>query len=447
MQLRKQWAIGATLAVAIGVTVATTTPSLADPPVEGYTLFDDVRVFDGKHVIGEADVLIKGDHIKKVDKNNEITPPEGATVIDGEGKTLLPGLIEAHGHMLTVRSMKDALLYGVTTVVSVGENPDVRDYVKCAGPQTNRADMILSGAFATVAGSHGTEYPPEFFGDIPLLSDVSQVPDWVQDRVDEGAHHIKVIIEDLSKFQASPVPELPIDIVAAIVEEAHAKGVQVVAHVTTLQDAKAALEVGVDGFAHVPVESIDQEFVDMMLDTGAFITPTLDVWRAGDSFAFGSDELSDTRISPWLSPTNQFLMALAPPPGFGDRWNYGDVKNNLTQLHEAGVRILAGSDAGNPGVPNGAGMHREMEMLVDAGLTPVEALESATEMVAKTYQLHDRGRIKQGDLADLLLVNGDPTTDVLNSRDIAGIWKLGAQIDRTDLLAQAGAETDPTCTP
>ncbi|GAA2898064.1 amidohydrolase family protein [Streptosporangium fragile] len=440
-------AIGVPTLLALGAGVVFATGSAADSSGQAKVLFDDVRVFDGKRVLAEADVLVEGDRIRKVEAGGEITPPGGATVVDGEGRTLLPGLLDAHGHMLTVRDMKDALLYGVTTVVSVGENPGVRDYVTCAGPETDRADMIISGAFATVAGSHGTEYPPEVFGDVPVLSNVSEVPGWVQARVDEGAHHIKVIVEDLSMFQETPTPKLPIDILEAVVVEAHAAGLKVVAHATKAADAKAALAAGVDGFAHAPVDPIDQEFVDMMLDRDAFMTPTLDVWRAADGLALGVDELSDPRIAPWLSPAGQALMSAAFPPEFGARWDYGSVKSNLAQLRAAGVPILAGTDAGNPGVPNGAGMHREMEMLVDAGMSPPQALRSATYQVAETYGLRDRGGIQQGKLADLLLVNGDPTVTILDSRDIAGIWRLGTRVDRADLLDQAGAGTDPTCAP
>lgn len=409
--------------------------------------FDNVRVFDGKQVIPKADVLVRNGLIKKVDPTHATTPPTGATVVGGTGKTLMPGLIDGHTHMLTVRDMKDALLYGVTTVVSAGENPGVREYTQCTGPQTNRADLIPSSYFATTTGSHGTELPPEFFGEIPLLTHVSQVPGWVDDRIAEGAHHIKVIYEDHSKFQETPAPKLPIEIVEALVDDAHAKGLDVIGHATTTADAKELLKAGVDGLTHVPVDPIDQEFLDLMVDTGAHMTPTLDVERAGDGVTLGVGELTDPDLSPWLSPTNLFFLGLTPPPGFGDRWSYTDSRNNLAQIKAAGITVLAGTDNANPGVTTGAGMHRELELLVDAGLTPKQALRSATNKVAKAYGLSDRGMVKEGKLADLLLVNGNPTDDVLDSRKIAGIWRIGTPVDRTALLSEASAPTDPTCTP
>ena len=108
----------------------------------------------------------------------------------------------------------------------------------------------------------------------------------------------------------------------------------------------------------------------------------------------------------------------------------------MRQLRAAGVPILAGSDAPNPGTAHGASMHRELELLVDSGLTPVEALRSATLVPARAFGLTDRGRVATGLRGDLVLVNGDPTTDILATRDIAGVWKRGVMIDRAGYLAE-----------
>ena len=108
--------------------------------------------------------------------------------------------------------------------------------------------------------------------------------------------------------------------------------------------------------------------------------------------------------------------------------NYAAAEATVRQLRAAHVPILAGTDAGNPGTAHGAALHRELELLVNAGLTPIEALAAATSVPAKIFRLGDRGRIAPGLRADLVLVNGDPTSDILATRDIAGIWKQGVAV-------------------
>ena len=116
--------------------------------------------------------------------------------------------------------------------------------------------------------------------------------------------------------------------------------------------------------------------------------------------------------------------------------SYEAAETSIKQLRAAGVPILAGTDAGNPGTSHGAALHRELELLVKAGLTPIEALAAATSVPAKTFRLGDRGRIAKGMRADLVLVNGDPSVDITATRAIDGVWKQGVRADR-DSFAKA----------
>jgi hypothetical protein len=114
--------------------------------------------------------------------------------------------------------------------------------------------------------------------------------------------------------------------------------------------------------------------------------------------------------------------------GYADSIGY--ATEAVSVLHEAGVPMLAGTDAPNPGTGHGSSLHRELELLVRAGLTPTEALAAATSVTAAIFGLDDRGRVEPGRRADLLLVEGDPTADILTTRTIAGIWKAGVRFDR-----------------
>ena len=118
------------------------------------------------------------------------------------------------------------------------------------------------------------------------------------------------------------------------------------------------------------------------------------------------------------------------------------LKANIRKLHEAGVPILAGTDAPNPGTTHGATMHIELELLVDAGLSPLEALAAATSLPAKHFSLEDRGRIAEGLKADLVLVKGNPAEDITATRKIVSVWKNGVEIDRDELRERVAGQTN-----
>jgi hypothetical protein len=151
--------------------------------------------------------------------------------------------------------------------------------------------------------------------------------------------------------------------------------------------------------------------------------------------------LEDARIEPYLNATarsgleNGFRRSPKQPPV-----TYAGAEAAVRQLIASGVAILAGSDAPNPGTSHGAALHRELELLVGAGLSPIQALTAATSAPASAFKIRDRGRIARGLRADLLLVNGDPTKDITATRDIAGIWKGGVIVDRTAYAKAIAAE-------
>ncbi|MEA2326435.1 MAG: hypothetical protein QOE68_1394, partial [Thermoanaerobaculia bacterium] len=142
----------------------------------------------------------------------------------------------------------------------------------------------------------------------------------------------------------------------------------------------------------------------------------------------GTSLNTDAHLAPYLSSDEMTNLKTSFPKAKG--LSLANAFEAVQQLKKAGVPILAGTDSPNPGTAHGASMHRELELLVKSGLTPIEALTSATSLPAKQFKLNDRGRIAAGLRADLLLVDGDPTTDILATRNIAGVWKNGAMLDR-----------------
>jgi hypothetical protein len=189
------------------------------------------------------------------------------------------------------------------------------------------------------------------------------------------------------------------------------------------------LTAGADGLVHVfrDVEAPD-EWIAAAAAAGLFVIPTLTVIESATGSASGASLVDDEALAPYLAPSE--VAGLRQDFPAGREGSLEAALESVRRLHEAGVPILAGSDAPNPGTAHGASLHRELELLVRAGLPAESALRSATATAAEVFGLHDRGRIAPGLKADLVLVEGDPTRDVLASRRIVAVWKDGHRLER-----------------
>lgn len=416
--------------------------SAQDAAVEAPPLaLENVRYFDGAGLQGPVTVVLEAGLISSVDAGADL--PAGTEVLDGDGLVLLPGLIDAHVHTFTPQMLTQALMFGVTTVFDMFTAEEFAAQMRAeqeAGAATYRADMLSAGALATAPGGHGTQFGVE----VPTLTAPEQAAEWVAERVAAGADYVKVIIEDGHEM-GMDTPTLDEETVTAVIEAAHAEGLLVLTHVQTLAAAEMAVRAGTDGLAHMFSDALPTPaLIEAMLANDVFVVPTLAVFQSvGVDDAVDTTLASDERLAPYLSPTD--LQSLANPyTGFPDL-SYETAREGVRMLHEAGVRVLAGTDAPNPGTAFGASMHRELELLVDAGLTPVEALAAATSVNADTFGLEDRGHIQPGLVADLVLVRGDPTQDVTATRDIVAVFKRGVPADREayqQALAAAQAQAE-----
>jgi imidazolonepropionase-like amidohydrolase len=250
----------------------------------------------------------------------------------------------------------------------------------------------------------------------PASSAVSGPADaagFVADRIAQKADYIKVLIEDAKIPGAKPLrPET----IHAIVVAAHRANLIVVAHVTSVATLTAAVEAGVDVIAHAAIDGpLGAEFQEKLKSQPVVLTPTLVTLRSI------IEKLVNMRIV-------RFLNWIG-----GRQLDYSYAQASVKTFREAGMVVLAGSDANNnPAAPHsppfGDSLHEELELLVEAGLSPVEALQSATSLPAKVFGLTDRGVIEAGRRADLVLVEGDPTVDIKATRAIKGVWIAGTRV-------------------
>lgn len=386
------------------------------------TLVQDVRVFDGKAVHERRSVLF--DDARVVDADFRGPAPAGARIVQGAGRTLLPGLIDAHTHAF--RQFDLPVLFGVTTQIDMFTAVPVMQDAKrsmAAGRHAGQADLFSAGTLATAPGGHGTQFGVP----IPTLSSPGEAQAFVDARIAEGSDFIKIVLE-AGGHGAGAMHSLDIATATALIEAAHRRGKLAVVHVSTEHDARAALEAGADALVHLflgaaPDPTAVDSLARLAKRKNAFVIPTFTVMES--MAGVRGDDLLD----------NADLAALVEREGATTlKARYGQQarpqllampKAVTAALARAGVPILAGTDAGNAGTLYGISMHRELAALVGAGLTPTAALAAATSAPAAAFRLGQRGCIATGCKADLLLVEGDPTRDITATRRIVEVWKDG----------------------
>ena len=390
-------------------------------------LFQHVRVFNGTEVIPEADVLIENGKIKDVGAS---LSANNAKIVDGTGKTLLPGLIDAHVHVHGADTLEQALIFGVTTELDMMMNPRMEHALKSA--ENERMASFFSAGFpATVPGGHGTEYGME----VPTIISASDAQKFVDARLAEGSDYIKIMYTAGVSFgpRRRERPTLSKPTMAAVIAAAHERHRLAVVHIGSVEGARDAIEAGADGLAHLfHGPSSPKDFGQFMAAHHAFVIPTLSVGHAvcGPRSA-GERLLSDPFLAPYLSHDNISRLKETFPSANTGWVSCKGSAQAMPLLQAAGVPIVAGSDAPNPGTTYGASLHGELELYVEAGLTPLQALVSATSAPAAAFHMPDRGRIAPGLRADLLLVNGHPDQDIRATRNIAAIYKEGHEVDRS----------------
>ncbi|MGI8679615.1 MAG: amidohydrolase family protein [Jatrophihabitans sp.] len=359
------------------------------------TLIQRVRVFDGTGVKERTCVLIEGGRIVAVDPDLDAT---GRQVVDGTDRVLLPGLIDAHVHLHGVENLEQLTRAGVTTALDMACWP--RELVDGLRHRRGLTDIRSAGIPATAPGSTHSKMPgrPE----AALVAGPADADAFVSARVAEGSDYIKLIADVPGPDQAT---------LDALVVAAHRQGRRTVAHAVSAVPYRMALAAGADVITHAPLDAaLDEETVAQLRQQGCVTVPTLTMMRAVAERFFGTSDDDPA----------------APGPG------YHNARRSVGLLHNAGVPILAGTDANTAeGVPanikHGESLHTELELLVQAGLRPAEAIAAATALPARHFGLTDRGAVTVGLRADLVLVAGDPVADIADMRNTERVWCAGVE--------------------
>ncbi|MFI6169775.1 amidohydrolase family protein [Nocardia sp. NPDC051052] len=392
-------------------------------------VIEGAQVFDGEQAIGVRTVEVEDARIVAVG----VPVPAGVERIDGSGATLLPGLIDAHTHA-DLEMLGQALRFGVTTELDLFSFPSTMNALRrAAAERTDIADVRSSSVGLTAPGGHptqlrGTVNDPE----LPTVARPEDAAAFVDERITEGADYIKVMIES-GETLGKQVPVIDANIVKATVVAAHDRDRMVLAHALTIEATRAALAAGADGFTHLFIDGpCTPDLVEAFTAGGVFMIPTLNLLASITNQRLGADLARDSRVAgrlPQAWSDNLSAQFDTLPAS-----NFDAALAAVAALHAAGVPILAGSDAnyhfGARGMAHGVSLHGELQLLVRASLTPVEALRAATSLPATTFGLRDRGRITPGARADLLLVDGDPTRTIADTLSIREVWRSGSRTAR-----------------
>lgn len=415
------------------------------------TLIRGVRVFDGQRLRPASDVLLAGSAVAAV--GSHLGVPAGAEVVDGCGRTLLPGLIDCHVHAGDMRALSQALVFGVTTELDMFSGPELAAARRSlAARRDDVADIRTATQGATPAGGMLARFTPG----LPTVSGPQDAAAFVAARVAQGADYLKVYLEDPVWYGS---PALSAATVVALVAAAHSHGLLAVAHADSAAMARMFIRAGGDALVHV-LSGLDltPAFLAGLRRRPAFVIATLRataVVSAAHARQTETDQhelATHPRLGPYLDPPTR---AVFTRPGLladartraaagacaGGRLDFGAARRSVGALHQAGIPVLAGTDTNYPDphttnpilnayAGHGITLHHELQLLVQAGLTPAQALAAATSLPAQLFGLTDRGRITPGLRADLLLVDGNPCADITATRNITAIWRNGTRLQR-----------------
>jgi len=391
----------------------------------------NARVFDGARLRSWTSVRFADGIV--TDCATGSTAQDGDEVIDADGGTILPGLIDSHVHLLP-GALSQALIFGVTTVLDMFSKPAVVAVAKQqAGTRSEVADVRSVGIGATAPGGH----PSMMYAPFPTLTGPEQAERFVADRVAEGSDYLKIFSGTSGRW-----PSLDPDTITALTVAAHSRGLVVIAHISSVAGVREVVSAGVDVIAHVPVDGeLDKALAQRVAAAGIVVGPTLATIENVLGEPGGAAVAGDPRIAEILEDSWARRLTSGAAGRRQGMPPYSRAEENVGRLLDAGVTILAGTDAPNPGTVFGASLHREMELLVRCGMTPAQALAAATAAPASVFNLDDRGRIAPGQRADFILASGDPLTDITATRAIDRIWRAGVLCDRRASVASA-AETE-----
>jgi imidazolonepropionase-like amidohydrolase len=423
-------------------------------------LFEGARLIpgDGTPAIPGSAFLVENGTITRVGRQGEVTAPAGAARVDLTGKTVMPTLINAHGHPgfqkgLTyvqenftrdnvIADLNRAYYFGVAGLQSQGIEKGEVTYQIRADQEAGR----LGGTRLLIAG-RGLGAPNAGPGAAAYANIAYEVTTEqearrdVQELAAKKVDLIKIWVDDRN----GRAPRLSANVYRAIIDEGHKHGLRVNAHVYYHDDAVDLVNAGIDGFAHLTRDrEMDDALVASIVERNVYVMANIS----------GSERATHAQLPPWLSDGNPMTVLLrnsVPPeviqrmkdafakrdPAQLERANtaYGILQRSIAKLNAAGAKLTLGADTGTQDNLFGFAEHRELEVMVKAGMSPAQGIVAATSRPAEYLRLEKMGSLVPGKDADFLVLDANPLDDITNTRRISKMYMKGTEVNRDALTA------------
>ena len=399
---------------ALIVVAASAATGLGQAPAT-VTVFEGARVIvgDARAPIENASFVVNGSRFVTLGRTGDVRAPAGATRVNLAGTTVMPAIIDTHTHLSQTReSLNDDLrrraYFGVGAAMSLGQDTTDASFQVRSQTMPGMARFFTAGRGITAPEPGRTTAPY-------WVTTTAEARKAVQENAAKKVDIIKIWVDD----RMGAVKKLSPDLYTAVIDEAHKNRLRVIAHIYTLDDAKATLRAGVDAFAHgVRDKELDDEFMTLvkqrpnlvlgpnMPDRG--VVANIDWLRSSLSAAdFETLQKGNTN-----RPDAQAF--------------WGIQARNLAKMNAAGVRIVVGTDGNTPYAP-----HFEMADMVAAGMTPMQVIVAATSSGAQFLRMADTGTIEPNKSADFIVLDANPLDDITNTRKISSVYLRGARVDRS----------------
>jgi len=428
-------------------------------------VFEGARLIpgDGTPPIENASIIVRQGMIDSVGAKGKLTIPRTAIRVDLSGKTIMPMLIDVHIHIgyMKVEDLQgkpvirkenysrenilDQLqrfeYYGVGAVQSLGTDRQgleiqIRDEQRSGALRDPTLSLLFSAGDGILPSNNGSPNGgPSFANDVVHeVTNPLQARQYVEEEASKKVDSVKFWIDDRNGTKPTMRPE----IYRAIIEEAHRKGLPVMAHIYYLDDAKAVVKAGVDGIAHpVRDKPIDKEFIELMKERNVFQCSTL-------SFMEPLDWIDDPELQETVGPKVRQAFKAEMGTIKTDNWKalWSLALQNEKKESDAGIRIaLCGDTGGLEGQFPGFTEHRELSALAQAGISPQDVIRDGTQVPANVLGLKTMGTLAPGKRADFIVLQKNPLENIDNIRNITAIYKAGRAIDRGSLKAKWMAQT------
>jgi imidazolonepropionase-like amidohydrolase len=382
--------------------------------------FEDARVIvgDDSAPIENATFVVDGDRFVAVGRSGEVQVPAGASRVSLAGKTVMPAIVDTHTHLSLdrdslIKDLQRRAYFGVGAAMSLGQDK---------GDDVFRVrDERIAGAALYRTAGRGITAPEPGRNDVPYwVTTAEEARAAVREQAALRVDIVKVWVDDRNGMYEKLSPEL----YRAVIDEAHANGLRVTAHVYYLADAKDLLRAGIDAFAHgVRDMDVDEEVLALLRERPSFVlVPNMPDRGVATDVSWLRGAIPDARFA-------EVQTAAATSRPEAEAFHAIQARN-LARFSAAGVKIALGTD-GN--IPWSA--HTEMEDMVLAGMSPAQVITASTRNAAELMRLTDMGTIERGKSADFVVLAANPLDDIKNTRRIESVYLRGDEVDREAVRA------------